>query len=115
MRGGLGNPPGTPQPAFTTGPAGPAAPDLRVLHINQPAFPELRWEWHPVNQVVYVIRTDTPAGEEVLAEPFAWNITCSGDAWNAVLMWLRGYKHGKAAATLRHPEQRERSDYVVLG
>ena len=51
----------------------------------------------------------------VFAEPFAWEIENSGAAHNAVLIWLRGYRAGGAAATLPIEQQREESPYVVHG
>ena len=85
-----------------------------VLHLKQPSFPHLRFEWHPQTQRVYVIRLDTPPNEPVIAEPFAWQVGNSGQAHNAVLIWLRGYKHATAEASLRPAEQHERSPYVVI-
>ena len=77
----------------------------KILHLKQERIPELRFEWHPVSQICYVIQKDT---EVIQADPFAWNIKNSGDAWNAVLIWCRGYvAHKINFAMLTSVEQRE--------
>jgi hypothetical protein len=85
-----------------------------VLHLKQPNFPHLRFEWHPQTKRCYVIRLDTPPNEPVIAEPFAWQVVNSGQAHNAVLVYLRGYKHAMAEMALRPAEQHERSPYVAI-
>ena len=43
--------------------------------------------------MVYIIRVGiTPA----IGEAFAYNIEDEGAAWNATLIWLRGYKTAKS-------------------
>lgn len=84
------------------------------MHIKQPHYINLRFEWHPTSKVVYVIRLDAAKDGKVFAEPFAWEVKDSGSAQNAVLIWLRGYKHGKSEAAMPVSEHLERSDYAVL-
>ncbi len=81
-------------------------PDIgRVLHFKQPRIPELRFEWHPVCQIVYVVQVNTSVAQ---ADPFAWGVKNHGEAWNAVLIWCRGYIARKISfATLTSVEQRE--------
>lgn len=82
-------------------------PDITgtVLHFKQPRIPELRFEWHPKCQIVYVIQVNTTVRQ---ADPFAWAIKTHGDAWNAVLIWCRGYiAHKINFATLTSVGQRE--------
>ena len=83
-------------------------PDLqgsKILHFKQARIPELRFEWHPVCQIVYVIQKDTIV---IQADPIAWNIKTHGDAWNTVLIFCRGYiAHKIGFATLTSVEQRE--------
>ncbi len=66
----------------------------KILQIRQPSMPELRFEWHSIAKRVYVIQVEQ---KPLMGNPIAFEITCSGDAHNAVLVWLRGYHAGKAA------------------
>ncbi len=76
-----------------------------ILHFKQARIPELRFEWHPVSEIVYVVQTDT---QLIQADPFAWKIKTHGDAWNVVLVWCRGYiAHKIRFAALTSVEQRE--------
>lgn len=59
-----------------------------ILHMKQARIPEIRLEWHPGKKIVYAIQAEQTIQEAVA---FAWNIECSGDAWNAALIWCRGY------------------------
>ena len=93
-------------------PCGPAPATGEIMQIKATTFPDLRFEWHPESKRVYVIRLGTTPE---FAEPFAFEIENSGTAHNAVLIWLRGYRAGQAAALLPAAEQRERSPYVVHG
>ena len=69
----------------------------RVFLIKSPAaFPDFRFEWHPEIKRVYLIRLNVPK-EEMMGEPFAFDIDNEGAAYNAVLIFLRGYR---AAQTL---------------
>lgn len=66
-------------------------PDVDVANIkyfSQPRLPEVRFEWHPGCQTVYVVHTKPGAQE---ADPIAWSVKDHGAAWNAVLIWCRGY------------------------
>ncbi len=60
-----------------------------IRHFKQPRMPEVRFEWHPECQIVYVVQNRMVGPQE--ADPFAWNIKDHGAAWNAVLIWCRGY------------------------
>ncbi len=76
-----------------------------ILHFKQPRMPEVRFEWHPVSQIVYVVQRHTKV---IQADPFAWGVKTHGDAWNAVLVFCRGYiAHKIGFATLTSVEQRE--------
>jgi hypothetical protein len=68
---------------------GTAPHDARVLHIQAPALPEFRFEWHPQAQRVYIIRL---AVTPLVGEPFAFDIKDHGAAINATLIWTRGYR-----------------------
>ena len=96
-------------------------PTPRIRCFQQPSHPQFRFEWHPTKKhaqtnrpgVVYVIRVGTMPEH---AEPFAWEIENEGAAFNAVLIWLRGYKHRELETDFKHPEERlERSRYVGIG
>lgn len=64
--------------------------DSRVFHLRSPAaFPHFRFEWHPGARRVYLIRLNV---EPLMGEPFAFEIDNEGAAWNAVLIFLRGYR-----------------------
>lgn len=79
--------------------------DGEILHFKQGRVPELRFEWHPISKVVYVVQVDVPL---VQADPFAWGVEDHGAAWNAVLIWCRGYiAHKIGYATLMSVELRE--------
>ncbi len=104
---------GVAAPAVLRGlhaPDGPPPAPGEIMQIKAATFPGLRFEWHPGSKRVYVIRLGTMPE---FAEPFAFEIENSGAAHNAVLVWLRGYRAGKAAALLPVAEQKERSPYVV--
>lgn len=76
-----------------------------ILHFKQGRIPELRFEWHPVSEIVYVVQKDT---ELIQADPFAWNVKDHGAAWNAVLVFCRGYiAHKIGYAGLTSTEQRD--------
>lgn len=65
----------------------------RIEHFRQPQLPQLRWEWHPQKKTVYVIYAGaTPE----IGQPIAMDIDNHGAAWNAVLIFVRGYKTAKA-------------------
>ncbi len=77
----------------------------KILHFKQARVPELRFEWHPVRDIVYVVQMDTKV---IQADPFAWGVETHGAAWNAVLVFCRGYiAHKIGYATLTNVEQRE--------
>lgn len=66
-----------------------AQPGSQIYHIKTPTFPQFRFEWHPSTRRVYLIRVGaTP----VIGEPMAFEVKTHGDAQNAVLIWLRGYR-----------------------
>lgn len=63
-----------------------------ILHIKAPLFSQFRFEWHGDQERVYLIRLDaTP----LHGEPIAFAIKTHGDAQNAVLIWLRGYRQAR--------------------
>lgn len=75
--------------------------DGRVYHLKTPNYPQFRFEWHAGVKRVYIIRLGV---EPLIGEPFAFNIETEGDAWNAALMFLRGYR---AAAIFLPPKNGE--------
>lgn len=60
-----------------------------VRIIKSPSFPQLRFEWHPGKQKVYVVRIGQ---RPEIGEVFAHEINNEGSAQSAVLIWLRGYR-----------------------
>lgn len=67
-------------------------PREKILHIKSPAWPGLRFEFHPGKRKVYVIRI---GAKPEIGEVFAHDIETEGAAHNAVLIWLRGYRTAK--------------------
>lgn len=66
-------------------------PEL-ITKIQALAFPEFRFEWHPGKRKCYLVRLGvTPE----IGEVFAHDIENEGQAWNAVQIWLRGYRTAK--------------------
>ena len=81
------------------------APGSKIYHFVQARIPELRFEWHPICGVVYVVQKNTAV---IQADPFAWSIKDHGAAWNAVLIWCRGYMaHRLDYAAIQSVDQRE--------
>jgi len=68
------------------------SPPEKVYHLKQPAFPQFRFEWHPGKKKVYLIRLGV---EPLMGTAFAHDIENHGAAYNAVLIWLRGYREAK--------------------
>lgn len=64
----------------------------QIYHIKTPTFPQFRFEWHPVAKRVYLIRV---GAVPLVGEPIAFEVKTHGDAQNAVLIWLRGYRQAK--------------------
>lgn len=56
----------------------------------------LRFEWHMNMQAVFVIRRN-PQGQE-FGDPLARTVTSEGLAINCVLIFLRGFREGRAHA-----------------
>lgn len=69
-----------------------ARPSGQILHIKTPTFPHFRFEWHPAKRRVYLIRVGVVPE---IGEAIAFEIKTHGDAQNAVLIWLRGYRQAK--------------------
>lgn len=69
----------------------------KIIHIKAPNLPQFRFEWHPGIKKVYLIRVGT---SPEIGEMFAHEITTEGAAWNAVLIFLRGYRIAKAEDAL---------------
>ncbi len=63
-------------------------PTGTILHFTQARIPEVRFEWHPHTERVYAIQTRVPMPQ---ADPIAFDVKNHGTAWNAVLVWCRGY------------------------
>ena len=71
-------------------PSGQGLPD--ILHIQQPNFPQFRFEWHRGKRKVYLVRLGRrPLIGEILAE----NAATRGDAYNFVQTFLRGFREGQ--------------------
>ena len=67
------------------------------LHLKQPRFPHLRFEYHQNSKKVYVVRVGvTPEVGVGIAD----DITTEGGAQMAVLIWLRGYASAKSELNL---------------
>lgn len=81
--------------------------DTRVLHLKTPKFPQFRFEYHEAAKKVYIIRATAPT----MGDPIAENINTEGGAWNAVNIWLRGYKEGKGELNVF--QQNKRSPLVA--
>jgi hypothetical protein len=70
----------------------------QIYHMRQGSLPQFQFEWHPAKQIVYVIdvemgaRTGRPTGNAI-----AHDVTDHGQAWNAVLIWTRGFHAGNEA------------------
>lgn len=69
----------------------------KIYHIKAPMAPQFRFEWHPKAKKVYLI---VIGAEPEIGEAFAHEIENEGAAWNAVLIWLRGYRTAKAEGAL---------------
>ena len=63
-----------------------------IYHIKAPTFPQFRFEWHIGMKRVYVIRI---GAMPEIGEAMAFEVKTHGDAQNAVLIWLRGYRQAK--------------------
>ena len=63
-----------------------------IYHIQAPTFPQFRFEWHPSARRVYLVRV---GAVPVIGEAMAFEVKNHGDAQNAVLIWLRGYRQAK--------------------
>jgi hypothetical protein len=70
-----------------------------IWHLAAPGIPEFRFEWHPKRRNVYLIRT---TAAKPIGEIIAFNIETHGDAHNAVLIFLRGYREGKTPGIKHH-------------
>lgn len=60
-----------------------------VTHLKSPTLPQFRFEWHPGKQRVYMIRV---GARPEIGEPIALHIETEGQAHNAVLTFIRGYR-----------------------
>ena len=69
----------------------------KIYHIKSPNAPQFRFEWHPGVKKVYLIRV---GAVPEIGELFAAEITTEGAAWNAVLIFMRGYRTAKAEDNL---------------
>lgn len=67
-----------------------------ILNIVSP-LTDCRFEWHPISQTVYIIRL---GAVPVIADPIAFNIETHGAAWNAVLIFNRGYREAERANSI---------------
>lgn len=70
--------------------AAPGGSTVKV--IRAPLHPQFRFEYHRLKKKVYVVRV---GGKPEIGEVFAHEIENDGQAHNAVLVWLRGYRAAK--------------------
>lgn len=68
------------------------SPD-KILHLKTPNWPQFRFEYHPKIKKVYLIRVGI---EPEIGQVFAHEIENEGQAWNAVLIFLRGYREARS-------------------
>jgi hypothetical protein len=60
--------------------------------IQQPRYPEFRFEWHPQKRKLYLVRLNhKPLIGEIIAE----HVETHGQAFGFVQTWLRGYQAGQ--------------------
>jgi len=59
------------------------------LIIAAPLAMGLRFEWHPISRKCFMVRVGQ---KPEIGELFACEIENEGQAHNAVLIWLRGYR-----------------------
>lgn len=79
-------------------PPHPSGAARDFYHVSVPAYPDLRFEWHPKKRIVYLVRLGrTP----LVGEAICHNIETHGDAWNAVLHFTRGLAEGLRRAQPR--------------
>lgn len=64
----------------------------KIYHLKTKNWPQFRFEWHPGTKKIYLIRVGT---KPEIGEAFAHEIETEGAAWNATLIWLRGYGEAK--------------------
>jgi hypothetical protein len=94
---------GRPQATDQNRPAG------QVLHLRGVEHPNFRFEWHPAKRKVYMIRLGV---KPVIGQCIADEIGFEGSAYNAVLIFLRGYREHEAETAIPSrvtAEQRERA------
>lgn len=72
-------------------------PPEKITIIKAPLAAQFRFEWHPVKKKVYLVRVGVVPE---IGEAFAHEIENEGAAWNAVLIWMRGYRTAKAEDAL---------------
>ena len=63
-----------------------------VLVMEQPEWPDFRFEWHDGVKRVYVVRVGVVP---MMGDPIAFDIKDTKSAKNAVIQWLRGYTAAK--------------------
>jgi hypothetical protein len=68
-----------------------------ILHIKAVAYPQYRFEWHPNNGVVFVIRV---GGAQEIAEPVSDMVRDQGTAEKVVGIWCQGYHSGEQGRIL---------------
>jgi hypothetical protein len=63
--------------------------DGPIKIIKSPNWPQFRFEWHPKVKRVYLVHVGQ---KPEIGTVFAFEIENEGQAQNAVLIWLRGYR-----------------------
>ena len=74
----------------------------KILHLKNVAIPEWRFEWHPQERRLYLIRQGVlvdnarvEGGKVERGELIAYNVETYGQAYNALLVYLRGVAEGR--------------------
>lgn len=80
----------------------PSAGNDKILHLKNVAIPEWRFEWHPQSRRLYLIRQGVlvdnarvEGGKSERGELIAYNVETYGQAYSALLVYLRGVTEGR--------------------
>lgn len=88
-----------------------------ILHINVKSVPEVKFEYHPGSEKVYMlapkvegkleqVSVDTNSGVVMEATPIAIDVKSQNEAANIVRAWSAGFHYGtKTRNTLIIPKQ----------
>lgn len=86
----------------------PSAGNDKILHLKNVAIPEWRFEWHPQSRRLYLIRAGVlvdsarvEGGKAERGEIVAYNVENYGQAYSALLVYMRGVKEGRTPSLAR--------------